>query len=310
MSIIELIRSITPYGLKKHVHWVRFQKENYQTHRTYGRDRSTLGSLRAVVRMNAIPTRSALFYPSYPDYKQVARKACVLNGYRIVHDPRQAYDVFHKQWDSTFGEDASTDVPDTRASINLRCNDISKTTVQQRFQEVFGYGLAVDPTVYQGPAVCKSDVNGYHDGTVVDCPITGDPKSGYVYQKLVDTEQDDGLCIDFRVPVYDGQIPIVYIKYKPPGDRFDKILRADYVAPHEVFSDLEIHQIGELARRMDADFCEMDVLRDNVDGRIYVVDVNNTPSGPQRGFDAEQKPHVAAVVAEAYRAMVESRIAR
>jgi hypothetical protein len=39
---------------------------------------------------------------------------------------------------------------------------------------------------------------------------------------------------------------------------------------------------------MGLDFGELDILRDNDDGRIYIVDVNNTPSGPRRGVHMQE----------------------
>ena len=36
-----------------------------------------------------------------------------------------------------------------------------------------------------------------------------------------------------------------------------------------------------LTKKMSVDYGELDVLRDK-DGRIYVVDVNNTPAGPPK----------------------------
>jgi hypothetical protein len=38
-----------------------------------------------------------------------------------------------------------------------------------------------------------------------------------------------------------------------------------------------------MARKMGIDYGEFDILRDK-DGRIYVVDVNNTPWGPPNGL--------------------------
>ena len=40
---------------------------------------------------------------------------------------------------------------------------------------------------------------------------------------------------------------------------------------------------------MGIDYGELDILRDNNDGRIYIVDANNTPSGPPNGLTDVQE---------------------
>jgi len=47
---------------------------------------------------------------------------------------------------------------------NGHCLDISKSTLDRHHQEVFGYGLAVDPTSHAGPMLEKSEGNAVHDG--------------------------------------------------------------------------------------------------------------------------------------------------
>ena len=46
-------------------------------------------------------------------------------------------------------------------------------------------------------------------------------------------------------------------------------------------------------RRMGLDYGELDMLRDREDGRLYIVDVNNTPFGPPHGLP---KAHAADAV--------------
>jgi len=53
----------------------------------------------------------------------------------------------------------------------------------------------------------------------------------------------------------------------------------------------------------------MDVLRDR-DGRIYVVDANNTPAGPPNGMTAEQRLHAARILTAALRDMLDDWVAQ
>ena len=245
-----------------------------------------------------------MFYPEAPDRYQVVYKLCLINGDRMTSDLRAEHDVVQKHIKTTT-HDPYVELDGMSKVLNRDCCDISKARVQKVFASVFGYDLEVDPATYKGPAVRKSDANYAHDGIIIDCPVAPDKNGGVVYQRFVDTENSDGYCVDHRVPIYGDQIPLVYLKYKPASDRFDAIVRADIVAPQNVFSEEERRQIIEFARAMGLDFGELDVLRDNTDGRIYIVDVNNTPAGPERGLTAEQKKHAAGILAGAYRRLVE-----
>ena len=44
----------------------------------------------------------------------------------------------------------------------------------------------------------------------------------------------------------------------------------------------------------------MDILRDNDAGRIYIVDVNNTPHGPSQ-LTKEQKKHALEVLTDEFK---------
>jgi hypothetical protein len=284
---------------------IREQRQRVRVRRQYSRGGGDLSAVAAIVRLAIFPKRTILFYPSLPDEWQVVYKLCLLNGYRMVSDPLIPHDVVHKHEKETVSADYER-MWDGKRVINARSNDISKMRVQRVFAEVFEYQLEVDPRSYRGRAVKKSDANYRHDGMIIECPCEPDDEEGVVYQRLVDTENSGGFCVDHRVPVLGGEVPVVYLKYKPLDDRFDTITHADIVKPHDAFSQEELGLISKFARAMGLDFGELDVLRDRDDGRIYVVDVNNTPSGPQRGFSSEQQRQAASVLASAYRRLVEA----
>ena len=52
----------------------------------------------------------------------------------------------------------------TGKALNFNCYDISKSRVARTFEQIFGYGLAVNPLHYNGPIAVKSEHNGAHDG--------------------------------------------------------------------------------------------------------------------------------------------------
>ena len=83
--------------------------------------------------------------------------------------------------------------------LDARIEDISKTHVSRVFESVFGYSLAIDPLTYEGPAVCKSELNGTHDGKIVQCPIPAqEVEPGSVYQRFVDSASDGVRSEDLR----------------------------------------------------------------------------------------------------------------
>ena len=163
--------------------------------------------------------------------------------------------------------------------INGNCTDISKSRVAEAFFEVFGYDLAVDPRSYSGAVVEKSENNAAHDGRVLQAPIET-CKDGYVYQRLIDNSVGDEV-IDLRPCVIGNDIPFVYLKWRPKQTRFsNENTRIKAVKAKKVFSDEEIAGIIQLSRKLGLDFGELDVLRDKIDGRIYIVDVAKTPHSP------------------------------
>ena len=175
---------------------------------------------------------------------------------------------------------------------NGQCLDISKSTLDRHHRDVFGYGLAVDPTAHAGPMLEKSEGNAVHDGREIQGPI--DPikvQPGKVYQRILDNRTDQGLYEDLRVVVIDGQLPVVYRKRKSQDVRYtNETAEVDLAkSPESVLSEAEIAQILAISARMCAEFAELDVLRDRQDGRIHCVDLNPTPYGPPAGLPEPEK---------------------
>ena len=161
--------------------------------------------------------------------------------------------------------------------INARATDISKDHVADIFEQVFGYPLAVDPTIHTGPMVQKSDVNGVHDGAIVEGPIPA-PKPDCVYQHLVDSTVRDGVTEDLRCVCVGGDIVLVFRKEKADRLRFStSYLQTTLRDANGTFSKDERQKIARFCDAMGLDFGSIDVLRDySKGGRPYIVDVNKT----------------------------------
>ena len=212
-------------------------------------------------------------------------KVAKLKGLELTHDeaelPTAAAVV---KWTRRTVSDVAPR-PGVRA-INERCNDISKRRATDAFEKVFGYALDRDPRTVRGRIVAKSDENGLHDGRIVEGPV--EPEPGVVYQKLIDSEAN-GFITEFRVPIVGAAVPFVYEKRRPVHARFANFNTSVAVRETEdVFSASEVQRLVAMAAQMGLDFGEIDVIRDKDDGRIYAIDVANTPWGPPGGIASEE----------------------
>lgn len=240
---------------------------------------------------------SIWFTPVVPHPRYLVRIAAIWAGIRLAPDAAGATVTF-------FFDDATTGEPlrDPRA-INARCIDIRKSHVAAVFERVFGYPLAVDPTVWAGEAVEKSETNGRHDGRIVDCPTV--PRPGRVYQRLVDTVVA-GVSTDLRTHIAGGRVVAVCVKRRAASARFlPPNTSASLRAPEAVFDAAEIALIEAFAAAMGADWAGLDVLRDRATGRVYVVDVNKTDAGPVIALPLSQKLRQIAILAGALTTMLQ-----
>lgn len=228
-------------------------------------------------------------YPGLPYHRHMLWKAALFAGIRLVPYRADAADrgaigLFWPDMAATAADRISPKPPASwwRAALNGRTGEESKRTVEQVFAAVSGYAIAIDPTVYRGLCVAKSDRNnGAHDGRMVACPIAH-PEPELAYEMLVDNRADHATVMDMRVPVIGETIPAVYLKRRPLSDRFANANTNVAVAePDAVFSREEQARLIAICRRLGLELgVELDVLRDAGDGRIYVVDANWTSWGP------------------------------
>ncbi len=223
---------------------------------------------------------------SYPDmparYYHILYGICNRLGYALTNDPNRPADIVIAFKDATVYEPDQKleELTKTHHVINIGACDITKARVEKVFKEVFGYGMEVDPRTWNGKCVRKSNDNAVHDGKVIDCPA--EPEPGYIYQRLIDNQKGD-MALDIRVPIFGSDIPLLTIRYKKITDRFDNTLRGDLAEVDDHLSKDEQEKIVEFAHVFGLEYGELDVLRDNVDRKIYIVDANTTSGSPRPG---------------------------
>lgn len=239
------------------------------------------------------------FAPHRPRPWYVVWAAVVWGGMRFANSPEQA--------DATvYFEDltqATPPAPRHPRAFNFGCGDVSKTYVAQVMEEAFGYPLAIDPTTFVGDAVEKSEGNGLHDGRLVSCPTAR--IEGKAYQRVIKTEGADGWAHDLRTACVSGKPVVVFVKKKPASARFS-IQNTSVVvkAPEDVFSADELAQIERFCATMKLDWGGLDVLRENESGRLYVVDVNKTDTGPAVVLSWKDRARATTLLSAALREVV------
>lgn len=151
------------------------------------------------------------------------------------------------------------------------------------FKETFGYDLFIDPLKFKGKGLRKSNINGLHSGVAIEFPIkeTGD---GYVYEKIIHCKHGEDLILNYRTIIIKDSIPFVYSTYRPVLDPFGKVIADSHITmTTEAYSPGEIQNILSFCRKMGLDYGELDIIRDDDDdGKIYILDCNNTPGGPTK----------------------------
>ena len=231
---------------------------------------------------NNFKNKSILVYPHYPSRGSTIYKVGNLLGYNITNRPKKSVKTAVYWEYLTFREEFEKleNISKTTRVINLYSRDISKKFIDKIHQDVFGYATIVDPLSYNDKIVKKNDINAKHDGVIIQGPL-GAVEDEFIYQRLIDNSCANNLVMDIRIPVVRKALDFVYIKLRSIDERF-KNTTVDTKTKNidEILNQEEIELINEYCSRLKLEYGEIDVLRDKKDGKIYVVDVNNTPQGP------------------------------
>lgn len=245
------------------------------------------------------PKRTIRFTPHVPTRPYLQWKLASIAGIRPELSRGGADGVVMYFLDGTTPPQDAPEPP--AGTLNAGARDISKSRVERVFEEAFGYALRVDPTAYEGPMVSKNETNAARDGRVIQGPIER-AEPGQVYQVAIDNRCSDEMVEDLRATVVGGRVALVYRKRRPLKDRFlNYNLDVEMLAPGDAFSEDEIGKILGFARAFGLDLGELDVLRDRVSGRIYIVDVATTPHSPPEFLMGSRGIRAMKIVAKAFR---------
>ena len=239
------------------------------------------------------------FTPHRPRPWYIVWAAVVWGGMRFARSPDSADAAFYFE-DQTI---AAPPAPQHKRAFNFAVGDVSKSHVARVMEQAFGYPLAVDPATHVGEAVEKGEGNGLHDGRLVMCPT--EPAPGKAYQRVIKTEGEDGWAYDLRTACVGRRPIVVFLKQKPASARFS--IQNTSVAvktPEEVFSPAEITQLEGFCEAMQLDWGGLDVLREHASGRLYVVDVNKTDTGPAVVLNWRDRAEATTLLANALRDLV------
>ncbi len=260
-----------------------------------------------------IKRKTILFYPDNPVEFHALYKTLMYLGYRISTNPKNRFNIAIKWWlafdGNPFAPEAiqnieNMDMDKSIQKINQNCSDISKENINSIFDKVFPYSITIDPSTYNGKCVMKSNWNALHEGQVINCPVEKITEN-VVYQKLINNETENGYVEDMRVPIFKDTIPFVYLKYRKIKDRFvdrgHTGVKATIVDCFDVLTKEELQMILKFCKKLGLDYGELDVLRDKYDGRIYIVDANNTPAGPTSAIGIHDGRRAVLKMANAFK---------
>jgi len=312
-NVTDAIRSAVPQAIKKPLRAVRDTCRKvldalqwFDKARLRPALRVLSWKLRFCIRYlaNGCKAKTILTLPHKPELSSVLYKICHELGFRITDRAGRQADLVVNWEDCTIRRhlDVLEELSLKQPVLNLRCRDISKRKVEAVHQAVFGYGLAVNPLEFAGRCVKKSNDNAMHDGRIIQCPVEQVDEQA-VYQRVVNNSRDGQFVEDIRVPVCGDAIPFCYRKIRPIERRFgfgaDNI-SAQVCEVSELLSASEVGMLLQLCKEIGLDYGELDVLRNVDDGKVYVVDINNTPDGPTKCMDRRSAALAIERLSEAF----------
>jgi len=254
-----------------------------------------------LTRVFAKKTIRLLCYPHFPSRGATIFRIARHLNLEITNKPTGRFDLgIYWEYNTVREEWQYLEYITDFQILNLNSRNIEKQFIDEKFNRVFGYSTAINPSVFSGIAVKKSNINAVHDGEMIQCPV--EPESNYFYMKLIDSRVSDTEVMDMRVPILGNEIPHIYRAYRQIDHRFVNVPPRVELEMNagQWLSSAEQQKLLELARVLNMDYCEFDTLRD-ADGRIYVVDANNTPQGPPRNLSKAEKNLAVASLAAAFK---------
>ncbi len=242
-----------------------------------------LDEVKANLDITHLPQRTILVYPGKLRWANPMWAILYLLNFKITYNPNDDFDMALHWYDTTFKEvnPILLKISQTKPVINLYSTNISKKYLDAVCAEVFGYNTEINPFEFEGAAVKKSNYNFQKNGEIIQCPIN-EIEENHIYQLLIDSQYDEDYFSEYRVPVFGNKIPFVYDKLILLKERFWGVAKKVLVKDaEEVFTDDEIKKIALLCKKMNIEYCELDIFRDRKTQKIYIVDINDTVGGLQ-----------------------------
>lgn len=224
--------------------------------------------------------KNIAFYPDLPSPSYAIFSICLFLNARMTRNIKDADLVVRWKNQSLYSlPEHIVSLLEGKKTINLKCDNIKKLYLDEVFHDVFGYSTRVDPLRHTGECVKKSDYNAKHDGQVINCPIEKIEPDCIYQLKLNNEIPGTSYVMDLRTYVFGDTIPYVRLTYKPLETRFGALfVDAMMFETNEIFSSVEVGLILQLCNRMGLDYGELDIIRHSDNGKLYVIDVNSTPS--------------------------------
>ncbi|MGB1296181.1 MAG: hypothetical protein ACPG6V_11945 [Flavobacteriales bacterium] len=266
-------------GLLKNVRYYYLKKKNYKINNRHA---------------------NVLFYPDYPKTGATLARTVRAMNMNITNNPKEGFDLVFFWKDETVVNDSKEILKAANLNenaFNSDCFDIGKKIVDETFEKIFGYSITIDPMTYSGRCLMKCNENALGEIDEIDCPVEKiDPD--FVYQKIIDNTVNENYIADMRVLIFGEDIPFIIDKWIPKANQYKKKGESKFSPKYhlkntnDLLSQEEQKLVIKMAKKMGLDCGEMDILRDKEDGKIYIVDVNKTPTMLVSRFSEEEQTMV------------------
>lgn len=168
--------------------------------------------------------------------------------------------------------------------LNYFLVDTSKEFVSRSMEQHFGYTFKIDPKTFEGYCIAKHNGNGTKSCFFLKCPIDADEVfHDHCYQKIINwsSPKDKNTLHELRIPIFKNIIPFTFFKTRNKGLRFTSKNRSMDITPATAhLSPEECQSIITYCRKIGLEYGELDILRCDQSGKIYIIDVNNTAWWP------------------------------
>jgi hypothetical protein len=235
-------------------------------------------------------------YPEFPSRNSTIYKISRRLKFNLVTQPFPNTELGIHFHDATINSPLEQNHP--FPIINKEIYDISKIKIDEVHLEIFGYNTIVNPLTHIGSCVVKSNENALHDGQIIRCPIQQTEKNK-IYQIIIDNQEQE-LFVDYRICVMKSDIVIAYKKYKTRELRFTNDTCAASILDIQFIPEIIQNYIVSFTKKMQSDFCEIDVLKDNNTGKWYIIDLNKTPYGPPASLSKSDKKKAVEILSNGF----------